>query len=75
MTHTFDADLERFRRQGLAVAAEGSFGDMRFAYIDTRSQLGPMTAVIEDRDSIKSIFKIIADASVDWDRSDPVRRF
>lgn len=73
MTRTFDVDLEQYRRQGLTVAAEGAFGDTRFAYIDTRSVLGHMTEVIEDRDSIKSIFKIVADASADWDRSDPVR--
>ena len=75
MTQTFDADLQQYRRQGLVVAAEGAFGDVRFAYIDTRSLLGHMTEVVEDRDSIKSIFKIVADASVDWDRSDPVRHF
>jgi hypothetical protein len=73
MTQTFDADMERYRRQGLIIAAEGAFGDMRFAYIDTRSELGHMTEVIEDRDSIKSIFNVIAAASVGWDRSDPVR--
>ncbi len=73
MTNTFDADLERHRAAGSSAATQGSFGDMRFAYVDTRPHLGHMLEIIEDRDSIKNIFKMIADAAVDWDGRNPIR--
>jgi hypothetical protein len=73
MTQTYDADLERHRSEGSVAATEGLFGDMRFAYVDTRARLGHMTEIIDDCDSIKKIFKMVADAAVDWDGSDPIR--
>ena len=73
MTNSYDAVLDRYQSQGCVAATEGYFGDMRFAYVDTRSTLGHMTEVIEDRDSIKSMFKLIADASVDWRGDNPIR--
>jgi Glyoxalase/Bleomycin resistance protein/Dioxygenase superfamily len=73
MTQTYDADLERYRSEGNVAATEGMFGDMRFAYVDTRAQLGHMTEIIDDCESIKKIFKMVADAAVDWDGSDPIR--
>lgn len=73
MTTTYDAELDRYRSEGCVPVTEGAFGDMRFSYIDTRARLGHMTEIIEERDSIKSLFKIIADASVGWDGRDPIR--
>jgi hypothetical protein len=73
MTNSFDADVQRYQSQGCAAVTQGSFGDMRFVYVDTRSSLGHMTEIIEDRDSIKRMFKLIADASVDWRGDDPIR--
>jgi len=73
MTNHFDAELERHRAEGSATATQGAFGDMRFAYVDTRARLGHMTEVIEDRVSIKAMFKVIADAAANWDGSDPIR--
>jgi len=73
MTQDFDAEIARLRAEGSPAATEGAFGDMRFAYIDTRARLGHMTEVIEDRDSIKSLFKMIADAAAGWDGTDPIR--
>jgi Glyoxalase/Bleomycin resistance protein/Dioxygenase superfamily len=75
MTSSFHADVERHRLQGSVAVTEGFFGDMRFAYVDTRAQLGHMTEIIEDRESIKQIFKTVADASIDWDGSNPIRYF
>jgi len=72
---TFDADLEHYRLEGCAVATQGAFGDMRYVYVDTRARLGHMTEIIEERDSIKKIFKAVADASADWDGKDPIRYF
>jgi hypothetical protein len=73
MTNAFDSEIERYRSQGSVAVTQGVFGDMRFAYVDTRPQLGHMTEIIEDRASIKQIFKMIADAAADWDGSHPVR--
>jgi Glyoxalase/Bleomycin resistance protein/Dioxygenase superfamily len=73
MTHAFDADLERHRLEGSVVATQGAFGDMRFAYVDTRSRLGHMTEIIEDRASIRELFKMVADAAINWDGANPVR--
>jgi hypothetical protein len=73
ITNDFDAELERHRRQGSEPATQGQFGDMRFAYVDTRRRLGHMSEIIEDRSSIREFFKVIADAAVDWDGNDPIR--
>ena len=73
MTQAYDADLERYTSQGNVAATEGMFGDMRFAYVDTRARLGHMTEIIDECESIKKIFKTVADAAVDWDGSDPIR--
>jgi hypothetical protein len=73
MTTSFDADIDRYRTLGCAAVTQGAFGDMRFAYVDTRATLGHMTEIIEDRDSIKHMFKVIADASVGWHGEDPIR--
>jgi len=73
MTDSFDADLDRYRSEGCTAVTEGAFGDMRFVYVDTRARLGHMTEIIEDRASIKKMFKLIADAAVDWRGDDPIR--
>jgi Glyoxalase/Bleomycin resistance protein/Dioxygenase superfamily len=73
MTQTYEADLELLRSAGNVAATEGMFGDMRFAYVDTRARLGHMTEIIDDCESIKKIFKKVADAAVDWDGTDPIR--
>lgn len=68
-----DAEIEHYRGLDAALAFEGSFGDMRFAYIDTRATNRCMTEIIEDRASIREIFKLVADAAVDWNGKDPIR--
>lgn len=73
MTDSFDADVDRYRSQGCPAVTQGAFGDMRFVYVDTRASLGHMTEIIEDRDSVKKMFKLIADAAVDWRGDDPIR--
>jgi len=73
MTNDFDAELAHHRSEGSPAATQGAFGDMRFAYVDTRARLGHMTEIIEDRESIKAMFKVIADAAASWDGTDPIR--
>ena len=69
----YDAEVENYRQQDAPVAFSGMSGDMRFAYVDTRATLGFMTEIIEDRQSIRDLFKTITDAAIDWDGSDPIR--
>ncbi len=69
----FDAEIERLRGQNAALAHGGKFGDMRFAYLDTREAVGCMTEIIEDRATIREIFKMVSDAAVNWDGKDPIR--
>lgn len=71
----FGKEVERHGPQSLPFAAEGVFGDMRFGYIDTRQAIGCMTEIIEDRKSIREVFKLVADAAVNWDGRDPIRTF
>ena len=66
-------EFARFETLGVEVASEGTFGPLRFAYFDTRDAVGCMTEALEHDAYLKGVFKIVSDASVDWDGSDPVR--
>lgn len=70
----FDAEVENYRKQDAAVAFNGRAGNMRFAYVDTRASLGFMTEIIEDRQKTRDLFKMVADAAIDWDGTDPIRQ-
>ena len=70
-----DVELARFAAMGVDVAARGSFGTLRFAYFDTRHLVGCMTEVLERDPVIEGMNKMVADAAIDWDGSDPVRSF
>lgn len=73
MVSDYEAELAFYTSQGIAVASDGTFGDMKYAYVDTRKQIGFMTEFVEAKESILELFKMVADASVDWDGRDPVR--
>lgn len=68
-----DAETARFADMGVEVAMEGTFGALRFAYFDTYHLLGFMTEVLQPDPDIEAMFTMIAEASIDWDGSDPVR--
>lgn len=72
-TDDIAADVAAYVAQGIAVAAQGRSGDMGFAYVDTRQQLGFMTEIIEDRPSIRQLFDMVRDAAHNWDGKDPIR--
>jgi hypothetical protein len=71
----FDAEVARYAELGFEAAniATTAVGDIRFAYIDTRSTLGHMVEFYEDSEAIRGFYAMIKDASVNWDGSDPVR--
>ena len=65
--------LAHYAAMGAPLAIRGDFGAGKWAYVDTRPQLGCMTELVGDNPDIRAFFKMIADASVNWDGSDPVR--
>jgi catechol 2,3-dioxygenase-like lactoylglutathione lyase family enzyme len=73
MVHDFDSEMRRYAQQGVVAVTEGAFGDMRYAYVDTRPLIGHMTEIIEDKASIKEMFGQIASAAACWDGSEPLR--
>ena len=71
-----DADVATYLEKGFEVAASGRAGGVvGFAYIDTSAVLGHMIELVEDNEVIRSMFKMIADTSIAWDGSNPVRGF
>lgn len=69
----FKAAVQAYRDAGYPVGMTGVFGTTPFAYIDTRSSVGFFTEFHEDTAEIRGFFKRIADASIGWDGSDPIR--
>lgn len=68
-----EATLAHYAAHGAPVSIRGDFGNVRWAYVDTRPQLGVMTEVVGEHPDIRAFFKMIADAAVGWDGSNPIR--
>ena len=68
-----ESAIAHYAAQGAPVAIRGDFGAVRWAYIDTRPQLGCMTELVGEHPDIRAFFKSIADSAAGWDGSDPVR--
>lgn len=63
----FDAALAHYTDRGHAVAADGAFGTMRYAYVDAVATLGHMIEIIEDTPAIRAFFAAIRKAAERWD--------
>jgi hypothetical protein len=63
----FSAALATITGQGHAIAADGLFGDMRYAYVDTSIAMGCMTEIVEDKPSIRAFFAAARKARDRWD--------
>jgi hypothetical protein len=74
-TEDIDAEIARYRALGAPPAFEGYFGDMYLAYVDTRPHIGFMIELLEHTPAIDGLFRRIADESVGWDGSEPIRPF
>lgn len=61
----YDAALAHFG--AFPVAADGWFGDMRFAYVDTWASLGHMIEIVEDKPAIRAFFAAVRQAGETWD--------
>jgi Glyoxalase/Bleomycin resistance protein/Dioxygenase superfamily len=70
----YAAAMQHFADRGFAPSVEGLFGDMHFAYVDTRRTLGCMVEVIEHNALQDAIFTRVANGADGWDGvTDPVR--
>jgi hypothetical protein len=63
----YEAALEGLADQGFEIAADGWFGDMRFAYVDTMAALGHMVELVEDKPAIRGFFAAVRRAAERWD--------
>lgn len=76
-TETFDADLARAQAAGLKVCMGGEVGENgRFVYFEDDSGLPGTTIELSEVAGPKGrMFRMIRDASQDWDGAQPVRPF
>lgn len=63
----FDAALAHYTRRGFHPAAEGQFGEMRYAYVDTAAAVGHMIEIVEDKPALRAFFGAIRKANERWD--------
>jgi catechol 2,3-dioxygenase-like lactoylglutathione lyase family enzyme len=76
-TEDFDADLARAQAAGFEVCMGGEVGENgRFVYFEDRSPLPGTTIELSEVAGPKGkLFKLIREAALGWDGSDPVRPF
>ena len=80
-TESFDADLARAEAAGFKVCMGGEVGESgRFVYFETPAAgsdalPGTMIELSEVAGPKGKLFKLIREASVQWDGADPVRPF
>jgi len=73
-TPDYDATYAEYTGKGFASAVDGTFGNMRFSYIDTSAAIGCMVELIEEDPDQTDFFKRIAAAAEGWDGvTDPIR--
>jgi hypothetical protein len=73
VTDDYEAEIARLSTAGFDIAMEGTFGEMKFAYVDTRAVAGFMTEVISNWAPVSESHRMIAEASFGWDGRDPLR--
>jgi hypothetical protein len=67
-TADFDADLARYREQGIEVAFSMTLGSgIRLAYLDTTEHLAGMIELIEMNEGVRTSFTRMFRAARDWD--------
>lgn len=73
ITDDIEAERARFAAMGIEVGQEADSAGVHFAYFDTRKLIGCMTEVVQRSEGFEGMCKMIADAAVDWDGSNPIR--
>jgi len=75
-TETYDADLARAEAHGLVNVMSGEVGrGGRFCYFDTEFHPGAVVELSEVAGPKGEMFRMIREASQNWDGKDPVRPF
>ncbi|NIC07016.1 VOC family protein [Billgrantia bachuensis] len=75
-TEDYDTDLAAMEAQGFRVKMSGEVGvNGRFAYFDREYHPGTVIELSEVRGPKGDMFRLIREASQDWNGSDPVRPF
>jgi catechol 2,3-dioxygenase-like lactoylglutathione lyase family enzyme len=71
----FDAVKAAYERMGYPAVTTGGAPDIggRFAYMDTRADLGVMVELVEQRQDLLDFQAMLSRAAADWDGSEPVR--
>jgi methylmalonyl-CoA/ethylmalonyl-CoA epimerase len=71
----FDAVKAQYERLGYPAVTTGGAPDIggRFAYMDTRADLGVMVELVEWRQDLADFQAMLIRAAADWDGTDPVR--
>lgn len=75
-TENYDADLEHLLARGFKVGMAGEVGaNGRFCYFETGIHPGAVIELSEVKGPKGKMFKLIHDASIGWDGTDPIRPF
>lgn len=75
-TSDYDADLARLTAEGFEPVMSGEVGARgRFVYFDTEYHPGTVIELSEVAGPKGEMFRLIREASENWDGSDPVRPF
>lgn len=70
----YDAAYAHYRDQGFVASVDGTFGPLRFSYIDTSAAIGCMVELVEQHESQSDFFRRVAAAADGWDGvTDPIR--
>lgn len=73
VTSDYDATKAHFEALGYTVAAESLSGGFRVAYVDTASDFGFYTEVVDPAPGFLEQLHTISQTCADWDGTDPVR--
>jgi len=65
--------IAHFERLNQPLCLSARLGPIDFAYSDTRAGIGCLTELVSRRPEVEAIFKMVADAAIDWDGKDPIR--
>ncbi|OZI20855.1 glyoxalase [Bordetella genomosp. 9] len=75
-TENFDEDVRRLAEHGLKVGMSGEVGERgRYVYYETETHPGTVIELSEIAGPKGRLFRLIREASIGWDGSDPVRPF
>jgi catechol 2,3-dioxygenase-like lactoylglutathione lyase family enzyme len=68
-----DAERDRLVREGATEVLRAQTGTTTFAFFEPADPLGHLLECYEATGILRSLYRMIRDAAVDWDGSDPVR--